>query len=178
LQADRSSLSSENPSIQVISTLAAVAITTSDSDLIEATISELNTQSPETIYHNDPAGHSDLILFLNSLLTDESEESAIQILESAIISRPYDTLARNRLAKALIASGRYEDAASALEGVGSADGAVLSESLRLRGVADIVGGGDDTAGMGLVQKSVVVRPWEAAGWEALAWARKVQVDVE
>ena len=160
--------------------LAAVAITSSDSDLIEATISELNTQSPETIYHNDPAGHSDLILFLNSLLTDgaESEESAIQILESAIISRPYDIVARNRLAKALIASGRYEDAGSALEGVGSADGEVLSESLRLRGVADIVGGGDDTVGMGLVQKSVLVRPWDAASWEALAWARKVQVDVE
>ena len=158
--------------------MAAVAITSSDSDLIEATVSELNTLSPETIYHHDPAGHSDLILFLNSLLTDESQESAIQILESAIISRPYDIVARNRLAKALIASGRYEDAGSALEGIGSADGEVLSESLRLRGVADIVGGGDDTVGMGLVQKSVVVRPWDAASWEALAWARRVQVDVE
>lgn len=171
------SLSSENPSIQVISTLAAVAITSSDADLIEATISELQTQSPHTKLTQDPAGHSDLILFLHSLL-NSSEDAAIEVLESSVISKPYDLVARNRLAKALIASGRYEDATSALAELGG-DGEVLSEGLRLRGIAEIVGGGDEgTAGMGLVQKSVVVRPWEEAGWEALAWARKVQVDEE
>jgi len=170
------SLSSDNPSIQVISTLAAVAITSSDSDLIEATISELQTQSPSTIYHTDPAGHSDLILFLNALST--SEDKAIEVLESSVISRPYDMVARNRLAKALIASGRYDDAGHALDGVGSGDGEVLSEGLRLRGIAEIVGGADDTIGLGLVQKSVTVRPWEEAGWEALAWARKVQAEGE
>jgi superkiller protein 3 len=170
------SLSSENPSIQVISTLAAVAITSSDSDLIEATISELQTQSPHNKLFNDPAGHSDLILFLQALRT--SEDSAIEVLESSVISKPYDLVARNRLAKGLIASGRYEDAIHALEVLGG-DGQVLSEGLRLRGIAEIVGGADEgVGGLRLVQKSVLVRPWDEAGWEALAWARKAQLDVE
>jgi superkiller protein 3 len=167
------SLSSENPSIQVVSTLAAVAITSSDSDLIEATISELQTQSTHAKATQDPAGHSDLILFLNALPT--SEDQAIEVLESSVISKPYDMVARNRLAKALIGAGRYEDATQALAVLGG-DGEVLSERLRLRGIAEIVAGLDDKDGMGLVQKSVVVRPWEEAGWEALAWARKVQVE--
>jgi hypothetical protein len=120
-----------------------------------------------------------LILFLNSLLSNPDSEEAIQILESAMISRPHDPVARNRLAKALIASGRYEDATSALHGVASGDGAVLSEALRLRGVADVAGGEDEgVVGMGLIQKSVVVRPWEEAGWETLAWARKVRAEIE
>jgi hypothetical protein len=150
-------------------------MTSSDQDLIEASISELQTQSPQTKAMNDPAGHSDLVLFLHSLL-NSSDDAAIEVLEGSVISKPYDMVARNRLAKALIASGRYEDATAALEGAGGGDGEVLSEGLRLRGIADIVGGADDVVGMGLVQKSVVVRPWDEAGWEALAWARKVQVE--
>jgi hypothetical protein len=162
-----------------------VAITSSDSDLIEASISELSTHSAESKLAQDPAGHSDLVLFLHALSEGGSEDhdQAITFLEQAVQTRPYDVIARNRLAKAMIASGRYEEAAAVLEGVGSADGAVLSESLRLKGVAEIVGGGDQVeggagGGLGMIQKSVVVRPWEAAGWEALAWAKKIQVETE
>lgn len=176
-------MSSENPSIKVISTLAAVAITSSDADLIEAAISELSTQSPESKLAQDPAGHSDLVLFLHALSEggEADHDQAISVLEQAVQMRPYDVIARNRLAKAMIASGRYEEATSVLEGVGSADGAVLSESLRLKGVAEIVGGGEEGesgGGFGMIQKGVVVRPWESAGWETLAWAKKVQVEIE
>jgi superkiller protein 3 len=158
--------------------LAAVAITSSDSDLIEASITELSTQSPEAKLAQDPAGHLDLVLFLHALSApDQGEDQAVAALEQAVTTRSYDVVARNRLAKAMIATGRFEEAVSVLEGVGSADGALLSGCLRLKGVAEMVGGGERSeTGIGMIQKSVVVRPWETAGWEALAWAKAVDVE--
>lgn len=172
-------MSSENPSIKVIATLAACAITSSDEDLIEAAISELHTRSPQTKLLQDPSGQSDLVLFLHSLSLAESSEQqaeAVQILEKAVMERVNDPVARIRLAKALVASGQYEEAKFLTDGLASHDGATRSEALRLTGVAQIVSGESDA--MGMVQKSVVVRPWEQAGWEALAWTRGLQQDIE
>jgi superkiller protein 3 len=171
------SLSSDHPSIRVISTLAAVAITSSDADLTEAAISELHQQTAEAKLAQDPAGQADLVLFLHSLaLESEESEAALSILESAVQIRPTDPIARNRLAKALVATGRYDEASIILDGVTSRDGQVFSEALRLKGVAQAVSG--ESSGLEAIQKSVVVRPWDEAGWEALAWTRKAQAEVE
>lgn len=172
-----SSLSSDNPSIKVIATLAAVAITSSDADLIEAATSELLQQSAEAKLAQDPAGQSDLVLFLHSLaLHPDQPGEALEILESAVLVRPSDPIARNRLAEALVANGRYEEANAVLDGVSSRDGPVLSEAFRYRGIAQTVSGED--GGMEAIQKGLVLRPWEKQGWEALAWSRQVQAEVE
>lgn len=57
-----------------------------------------------------------------------------------------------------------------LDGVLSRDGEVLSEAYRLKGVAQTVAGEDGAREM--VQKSVVVRPWDTQSWEALSWHRQ------
>lgn len=170
------SLSSEHPSIKVIATLAAVAITSSDADLIEASISELHQQSPEAKLSQDPVGQSDLVLFLHSLAqSPDAPEDALDILESAVQLRPSDPIARNRLAKAFIASGRYEEANDVLDGVMSRDGDVLSEAYRLKGIARVAAG-EEGAGE-IVQKAVLIRPWEEKSWEALTWSRQVEAEV-
>lgn len=137
----------------------------------------MHQQTPEAKLKQDQAGQADLVLFLHALSQQSSEpEEAFAILESAVQQRPSEPIARNRLAKALIATGRYDEANAVLDGVVSRDGQVLSEALRLKGVAQAIGG--ESNGMEAVQKSVVVRPWEEAGWETLAWSRQVQAEVQ
>lgn len=134
-------------------------------------------QTPEAKLAQDAAGQSDLVLFLHSLSQSSDEpDAALSILESAVQIRPNDPIARNRLAKALIASGRYDEASAILNSIASRDGQVLSDSLRLKGVAQAVSG--ESHGLEAIQKSVLVRPWEEAGWESLAWTRKVQEELQ
>ena len=154
-----------------------MAITSSDADLTEAAISELHQQTPEAKVIQDPSGQADLVLFLHSISENVDEpDVALSVLETAVQVRSTDPIARNRLAKALVATGRYEEANEILDGVMSRDGQVLSEALRLKGVAQAVSG--ESSGLEAIQKAVVVRPWEAAGWESLAWTRKAQAEVE
>jgi hypothetical protein len=224
------SLSGENPSIKVISTLSAIALSSSDPDLLEASISELSSQSVQRKAYEDPNGLSDLVLYANAL-TQGDDSGAIAILRSANdakLSRDGpsagSSVEKNRLGKALIASGQVDDALELLRPRGtdsaagitavnlgirggvkkeSRDSRLEAEEKRLRGIAGVIAGppaplasapergtdetvdeapsqagadahGQVSGGLADVHKSVMLRPWETAGWEALAWTRLVE----
>lgn len=174
------SLSGDNPSIKVISTLSAVALSSSDLDLLDASISELAGQSAQRKAVDDPTGLSDLVLYANAL-SQGDEDAALAALQAAVQARPGDAVGRNRLAKALLASGKVEEAstvlAGGLAGTGG-DSALIAETLRLKGIAAVLEGADESNGLGALQKSIMLRPWEQTGWEGLAWARKATHEVD
>ncbi|WVQ96835.1 hypothetical protein IAU59_003942 [Kwoniella sp. CBS 9459] len=174
------SLSQEKPSLKVISTLAAIAIVSSDADLVEAAMSELLARPVEYRVEEDPAGQSDLVLYLHAISEDRPED-AHAILEEAVQANPKSIRARNRLAESLIQSGKAGQAVSILFADGTnknkndiAD--VRAEQERLNASANILDG--DEYGLSHASKSVRLAPWEEENWTTLAWTKKLLAEAE
>ncbi|WVF69336.1 hypothetical protein IAT40_004112 [Kwoniella sp. CBS 6097] len=173
-------LSQEKPSLKVISTLAAIAIVSSDADLIEAAMSELLARPIESRVKEDSTGQSDLVLHLHAIAEGRSED-AQAILEEAAQVNPKSTTARNRLAEGLIQSGKAGQAVSVLYREGKdqnkTDGAALrAEQERLNALANILDG--DEFGLSHASKSVRLAPWEEENWTTLAWTKKLLAESE
>nr|XP_019045775.1 superkiller protein 3 [Kwoniella bestiolae CBS 10118]OCF24705.1 superkiller protein 3 [Kwoniella bestiolae CBS 10118] len=169
-------LSQEKPSLKVISTLAAIAVISSDPDLVEAAISELSSRPVESRIKEDPAGQSDLVLYLHALVDGNSEE-AHKILEGAVQTSPGNIKSRNRLAEALIQSQQTKEAIAVLENEGRVEDVESRAKMeRLKGTAEILDG--EEGGMSRLQKSVVLAPWEEEGWNALGWGRRLVAEAE
>lgn len=171
-----SSLSHEHPSIQVISTLAAIAVITSDEDLLDASISELTT-SPLSARLADRKGLSDLVLS-SQALADGDTVKALAILESAYLTRPSSTVDRNRYVQLLIQTENFDTALEILKLNGNSeklDATETSETLSLKGVAGVLAG--DEGGLKDLQKAVMLSPWDERCWEGLAWGKKIMHEV-
>ncbi|WWC88759.1 uncharacterized protein L201_003672 [Kwoniella dendrophila CBS 6074] len=169
-------LSQEKPSLKVISTLAAIAMVSSDSDLVEAAMSELQSRPVQSRIKEDPAGQSDLVLYLHSLIEGKSEE-AHKILEQAAEVSPSSIKARHRLAEAFIQSDKANEAIYVLDGTWKVDDVEAKAELeRLIGVAQIQDGVQE--GVSKLQKSIMVAPWADDGWNALAWGKKLVAEAE
>ncbi|WVQ72893.1 hypothetical protein IAR50_002454 [Cryptococcus sp. DSM 104548] len=164
-------LSRENPSLSVISTLAAIAVVSADSDLIEASMSELLSR-PISERVQDLSDQGDLVLYLHAL-AEGREEDAYEVLQDATRAAPGSQKIRNRLAEALIKASKSGDALRALEVPGGKDGTVESkaEGDRLRGLAELLEG--EGKGVKMLKRSVMLAPWEEENWHALAWGKKV-----
>ena len=67
-RADKS-FEQEKPSIEAITTLAAIAATTEDDDLLDAALSELDALALDRRDAMDPAGKVELLLAHNALIT-------------------------------------------------------------------------------------------------------------
>jgi hypothetical protein len=63
------SFGQEAPSIEAITTLAAIAATTEDEDLLDASLSELNALALDRRTAKDPAGKVELLLAHHALMT-------------------------------------------------------------------------------------------------------------
>ncbi|WWC62437.1 uncharacterized protein I303_105033 [Kwoniella dejecticola CBS 10117] len=169
-------LSQERPSLKVISTLAAIAVVSSDVDLVEAAMSELQSRPLETRIKEDPTGQSDLVLYLHALSEGRPDE-AHAILEKAVQAKPADVSARNRLAEAFIQAGKAKEAVEVLESMDKVEDVEdKAASQRLRGTAEILDGREE--GLSRLQKSVMVAPWEEEEWNVLSWGRKMVVGAE
>jgi superkiller protein 3 len=164
------SLSQDSPPVAVINTLAAVALVSSDSDLLDAAISELQAIPAGRVVTEDPESHVPLVLSTNALVRSLPEE-AISALQTALHMVPTDHLTRNRLAKLLIANEKVEEAVELLNVDFGGDVRVKSEGMRLRGVAKILAGVD--GGLSDLVGAVRVCPWEVKGMEGVAWGRKI-----
>jgi len=165
-----SSLSQDSPPVTVINTLAAVALVSSDSDLLEAAISELQTIPAARVIAEDPEAHVPLVLSTNALNASDPEE-AIAALQTALHTVPTDHITRNRLASLLISNERVEEAAELLNVELGRDVGVKSEGMRLRGIAKILAG--DEGGLSDLEGAVRVCPWDVKGMEGVAWGRKI-----
>lgn len=157
--------------MKVINTLAAVALVSSDTDLLDAAISELRTIPPERVAAEDPESHVPLVLSSHALIEKKPEE-AVQILETALNLVPVDIKTRNRLAELLIATQRAEEAVAllAFELGPEVSPAVKGEMVRLRGLARLVAG--DEAGMSDLLGAVKISPWDDKAWKGVAWGRR------
>lgn len=186
------SLSQDTPPIKVISTLAAVALVSSDDDLLEASISELHSLSAPRILAEDTRGTVASVLAAHALVESDLD-GAIQELEKPTLASATDILSRNKLAKMLIVAGRAEEALSILlvdepdrdfsqeldntgarklAGVAGQVGvATRSETLRLKGIAKILNA--DESGVSELMASVRVCPWDEENWEAVAWGKRI-----
>lgn len=155
-----------------MNTLAAVALVSSDADLLDAAISELKTVPGDKIAREDPESHVPLVLSSHALVNQKPEE-AIQVLESALNLVPTDIKTRNRLAELLIATQRAEEAVALLSfELGSQVGPeIKSEMIRLRGLARMVAG--DEAAMSDLSAAVKMSPWDQRAWKGVAWGRQV-----
>ncbi|KAK8858471.1 hypothetical protein IAR55_002698 [Kwoniella newhampshirensis] len=173
-------LSQEKPSLKVISTLAAIALVSSDEDLVDAALSELLSRSLENRIKEDPSGQSDLVLYCHAV-SEGRPDDAHTVLERGVRANPISSTARNRLAEALIKDGKANEAISVLSATdgmrnGEDDVGIVSRMEILRGAAEILDG--EEAGVGRVQRSVMLAPWAQEGWEAMAWGRKIVADAE
>ena len=173
------SLSHENPSIAVVTTLAAIALVSNDEDLIDASISELESLSLARREVVDPQDDASLVLSTHAAKLG-SQEEAVAILEKSVRSHPSDQSRRLRLAEMLIASGRSHEAIGILSPEGEMDGPVTSngarddamgraELLRLLGTAKVEIG--ELGGISDLIKAAKLCPWDDKSWQALAWAR-------
>lgn len=157
------SLSGDSPSLKVIATLGAIAISTSDDDLLEAVTSELASLPP----HKRAEDRSDLaglVLTSNFIIRDHVEE-AITALSTSLQTDPWNVAIRARLAKLYLSTGLAEDAANLLlMDLRDTEGKLVG----LRAVARLMNA--DEGGFGEVQKAVRARPWESEAWEQLSWA--------
>jgi superkiller protein 3 len=163
------SLSQERPPIKVVSTLGVIALVSSDEDLIDAALSELRSLPLERRALDDPSCRTDLVLYTNAIAQGDDQE-ALAILEAAVRIEPSSSSTRNKLANSLIATDKAEEAIGllALQERGD-DSTTVAETLRLRGIAEILGG--DEEGVRRLQQAVRARPWEESGWQALTWGR-------
>lgn len=154
----------------MINTLAAVALVSSDSDLLEAAISELQTIPAARVVAEDPESHVPLVLSTNALVDSQPEE-AISALQTALHMVPSDLVTRNRLAKLLIANEKVDEAVELLNVDLGKDTSAKSEGMRLRGIAKILAGGE--GGLSDLMGAVRVCPWDVRGMEGVAWGRKI-----
>ncbi|WVQ65903.1 uncharacterized protein L199_004081 [Kwoniella botswanensis] len=169
-------LSQEKPSLKVISTLAAIAVISSDPDLVEAAISELSSRPVESRVKEDPSGQSDLVLYLHAIVGGDTQESH-KVLERAVQASPTNVKSRNRLAEALIQVGRSKEANDVLQISGRVEDVESKARMEsLRGTAEILEG--DEGGTSRLQKGVMLAPWEEDGWNALTWGRRVVAEAE
>ncbi|KAK4687772.1 superkiller protein 3, partial [Tremellales sp. Uapishka_1] len=145
-------LSHEDPSIKVLVTLGAIAVLTDDEDLVDAVTSELQTRPLSTRLVQDPENATDLVLYSHSLAIGD-ETAALEILDSANQMHPRS----NGLARDLLACGKAGQVGDLLD-------------VGLRGLAAVVEGNVE-GGVRLLQVGVRNRPWEAIGYERLAWGR-------
>lgn len=167
----RYSLSRERPSLEVISTLAAIGLVSSDADLTNAAISELFTR-PIAERVQDPSGQATLVLYLHAIF-EGREEDAYEILQSAFQTTPASLSVRNRLAEALIKAGKSQDALDvfAVKDIKEGVADVKAKEERLLGIGKLMEG--DARGMKTIMRSVMLAPWEDESWQALAWGKKV-----
>ena len=170
------SLSQDKPPIKVISTLGAIAVMSSDEDLIDAAIMEIESIPLERRIVEDPAGQADLVLYAHAVAQGD-HDAAFGILEAVNHAQPSDQSARNRLAKSLISSGKAAEAIGVLANEDkSDDSGVRSEMLRLQGISEIMDG--EEGGLRRLQESVRAKPWDEEGWRGLAWGRKITWEAE
>ena len=77
----------------------------------------------------------------------------------------------------LIASGKADEAIGILSAHDKVDDVeMVADTARLKGIAEVLRG--DEEGLGRLQHAIRVRPWDEAGWEALAWGRKTEKVVD
>ena len=195
------SLSSDSPPVQVVNALAAIALVSSDDDLLEAAISELTSISPQRVAKEDKEGTVALVLSTEALV-DGNVPVAVDTLRHGLEATG-ESWTKVRLAKLLLASGEPEQAIALLsppeeaekDGAGGAvgsggmgaemkdktvagkDSAVVSSRLKsLLGIARIYAG--DEAGLKELNAAVGVCPWDEEAWVALAWGRKIIAEAE
>ncbi|WVR06249.1 hypothetical protein IAU60_003279 [Kwoniella sp. DSM 27419] len=169
-------LSQEKPSIKVISTLAAIAVVSADADLVEAAMSELLARPVEARIKEDPSGQADLVLYLHSV-TEGRMDEAHAVLEQALSANPTSLRAQNRMAEALVQSGKTAEAAQiSLNKLKTDEVGIKAEFDRIGGVAQILEG--EESGFGQVARSVMLAPWAEDNWTALAWGQKVMAEAE
>lgn len=163
------SLSGDSPTLKVIATLGAIAISTSDDDLFEAVSSELASMPP----HKRAEDRSDLaglVLSTNSIIHGEVD-AATTSLAISLQSDPWNTDIRARLARLFISTGQPEEATNVLlMDMRDTEAAVVG----LRGVGRLMNA--DPEGFGEVQRAVRARPWAKEGWEELGWARGIKAE--
>ena len=170
------SLSQEKPPIRVISTLAAIAVVSSDDDLIDAAMTELQALPTDRLATQDMSGQSDQVLYPYALVQGDHHK-AQAILEDAVHVEPSNSSARNRLAKMLIASGKPEQAIGVLDAHTRVDAIeVVAETLRLKGMAEVLIG--DEGGLRSLQRAIRLRPSDEVGRQGLAWGRKMFVEAQ
>ena len=158
-------LSSESPSIAVVTTLSAIALISSDDDLIEASISELCSIPGDRQSSEDPNDRVTDILVSSSLLQSDAEE-AKGILEKAVHHNPSNTSQRTKLAKLLISTGDTSVGEAILDmPFVSGSSRERSRLLHLQALSKMMRG--DPTGLGAVQKAIKVCPWDREGWKAL-----------
>ncbi|OXG33946.1 superkiller protein 3 [Cryptococcus neoformans Bt15] len=164
-------LSRERPSLEVISTLAAIALVSSDEDLTSAAVSELLTR-PITERAKDPSGQANFVLYLHAI-SEGREEDAHKALQSASQAAPTSLSVRNRLAEALIKAGKSKEALGVLtvKNIQEGTAEVKAKEERLLGIGELMEG--DAKGMKKIVRSVMLAPWEDESWQALAWGKKV-----
>ncbi|EAL21087.1 hypothetical protein CNBD4630 [Cryptococcus deneoformans B-3501A] len=164
-------LARERPSLGVISTLAAIALVSSDADLTNAAVSELLTR-PIAERVQDPSGQANLVLYLQAI-SEGREEDAYNTLQSASQAAPASRSIRNRLVEALIKAGKSKEALDvlAVKNVKEGTAEVKAKEERLLGIGELMEG--DAKGMKGVVRSVMLAPWEDESWQALAWGKKV-----
>jgi superkiller protein 3 len=147
--------------------LGAIAISTSDDDLLEAVTSELSSLPP----HRRAEDRSDLaglVLTSNSVIHGDAEE-AKTALATALQADPWNTEIRARLAELFLATGQSEEAANLLlMDMRETEGRLTT----LRGMARLMNA--DEGGFGDVQRGVRARPWAGDAWEGLGWARGIR----
>ena len=161
-QADQDSLSSESPDINVISALGAVALATSDSDLLDAVSSELSNL-PEHARFSDLLDLAGLVLCTASLVSEDENDgvdTALSDLAAALQTAPWNTTIRARLARLYMASGKPQEARDVLL-MDTRD--TEPELVALRGVARVQMG--ERAGLSEVMRSVRAKPWDEEGTE-------------
>ena len=165
------SLSQDSPPVKVVNTLAAVALVSSDSDLLEAAISELANIPSTRVLVEDLESHVPLVLSTHALMDDKPEE-AIQAYEKALQLSPADWRTRNRLAKLLLDDERYDQVIGLLEiEIGSGISIeVRSEMMRLRGSAKILKG--DKRGLGDLMGAMKIQPSSEKAWSSIQWGLK------
>ena len=158
----------------MIATLGAIGVTTSDPELLDASVSELLALAPEQ-RAADPARQADLVL-VNHFLAEDKPDSALSVLEASLQYDPTNLTARLRLAKLLLGLGRADDVASLLAKVeGRIRGASVLES-QMEVLLSLAGGtaaqeGATTAG---AARGVMLAPWREETWQGLAYARTSQ----
>ncbi|KAL7425055.1 Superkiller protein 3 [Cryptotrichosporon argae] len=155
------SLAHEHPGADVVATVGALAILTSDADLVEAALAELHSLPP--------AGLAHVVLFVHALV-EGRQDDALGVLETAVVSDPADARAKVDLARALLALGEAQGADEALAGFRTSDARLAADADVARGTARVLDA-DKPEGRA-VERAVMLAPWEAGNWAALAYVRQ------
>lgn len=153
-----------------MSALGAIALCTSDSDLLDAVSSELGNADPHQRYmdRSDLAG---LVLSTHSIVEGQPEE-AVADLSKSLSADPWNPTIRARLAKVYLALDQAENARDVLY-MDMRD--TEDELVSLRGVSRVRSG--EKGGEKEVMRAVRARPWEEGRWRELEWAVRAAKDL-